>query len=134
MPLVISDSYINYKEAITPLPPALVPGTASSTSASEPPLAKSRPALVDSAILPPSLPIQAESVSAVSGYFSPASEELVSIKDPSLNRFKIRTPNILPNMHHIDRKELYTSLEARIQYLHSFLDFNAGALSSGTPL
>ncbi|KAK0632467.1 Protoglobin-domain-containing protein [Immersiella caudata] len=26
-------------------------------------------------------------------------------------------------MQHIDRKELYTSLEARIRYLHSFLDF-----------
>jgi hypothetical protein len=28
-------------------------------------------------------------------------------------------------MQHIDRKELYTSLEARIQYLHSFLDFSS---------
>ncbi|RPB12081.1 hypothetical protein P167DRAFT_488312 [Morchella conica CCBAS932] len=28
-------------------------------------------------------------------------------------------------MQHIDRKELYTNLEARVKYLHSFLDFNA---------
>jgi hypothetical protein len=28
-------------------------------------------------------------------------------------------------MQHIDRKELYTNLEARIQYLHSFLDFSS---------
>lgn len=26
-------------------------------------------------------------------------------------------------IQHIDRKSLYTDLEARIQYLHSFLDF-----------
>jgi hypothetical protein len=26
-------------------------------------------------------------------------------------------------MQHIDRKALYTNLEARIHYLHSFLDF-----------
>ncbi|EUC31927.1 hypothetical protein COCVIDRAFT_35970 [Bipolaris victoriae FI3] len=37
-------------------------------------------------------------------------------------------------MQHIDRRELYTSLEARIQYLHSFLDFSSRdmeALTSG---
>ncbi|KAF2833795.1 hypothetical protein CC86DRAFT_442157 [Ophiobolus disseminans] len=28
-------------------------------------------------------------------------------------------------MQHIDRKELYTNLEIRIQYLHSFLDFSS---------
>ncbi len=28
-------------------------------------------------------------------------------------------------MQHIDRKSLYTNLEARIRYLHSFLDFGA---------
>ncbi|KAH8726175.1 Protoglobin-domain-containing protein [Phaeosphaeriaceae sp. PMI808] len=28
-------------------------------------------------------------------------------------------------MQHIDRKDLYTSLECRIQYLHSFLDFSS---------
>jgi len=28
-------------------------------------------------------------------------------------------------VHHIDRKELYTNLEARIHYLHSFLDFSS---------
>ena len=27
---------------------------------------------------------------------------------------------------HIDRKSLYTSLEARIDYLHRFLDFGEG--------
>jgi hypothetical protein len=27
-------------------------------------------------------------------------------------------------MEHIDRKSLYTSLEARIDYLHKFLDFD----------
>lgn len=26
---------------------------------------------------------------------------------------------------HVDRKELYTNLEARVSYLHSFLDFNS---------
>ena len=36
-------------------------------------------------------------------------------------------------MQHVDRKELYTSLEARIQYIHSFLDFNAGALLPPVP-
>lgn len=34
----------------------------------------------------------------------------------------------IPSSHrpqqHVDRKELYTNLEARIQYLHSFLDFS----------
>ncbi|KAF2108163.1 Protoglobin-domain-containing protein [Lophiotrema nucula] len=37
-------------------------------------------------------------------------------------------------MQHIDRKELYTNLETRIQYLHSFLDFSSNdieALISG---
>lgn len=29
-------------------------------------------------------------------------------------------------MRHIEREDLYTNLEARIQYLHSFLDFSAG--------
>lgn len=38
-------------------------------------------------------------------------------------------------MQHIDRKSLYTSLEARIRYLHSFLDFSVSdieALKSGS--
>lgn len=38
-------------------------------------------------------------------------------------------------MQHIDRKELYTNLDARIRYLHSFLDFGANdieALVSGS--
>ena len=26
---------------------------------------------------------------------------------------------------HVDRKQLYTDLEARISYLHGFLDFNS---------
>ncbi|KAG8411125.1 hypothetical protein J3458_016235 [Metarhizium acridum] len=30
-------------------------------------------------------------------------------------------------MKHIDREDLYTNLEARIQYLHSFLDFSKHA-------
>ncbi|KAG8410328.1 hypothetical protein J3459_017140 [Metarhizium acridum] len=37
-------------------------------------------------------------------------------------------------MKHIDREDLYTNLEARIQYLHSFLDFSSNdieALISG---
>lgn len=29
-----------------------------------------------------------------------------------------------PLVKHIDRTELYSSLEARVQYLHSFLDFS----------
>lgn len=33
-------------------------------------------------------------------------------------------------MQHIDRKELYTNLETRIQYLHSFLDFSSRMHSS----
>lgn len=28
-------------------------------------------------------------------------------------------------MQHVDRKDLYTNLEARIQYLHTFLDFSS---------
>ena len=28
-------------------------------------------------------------------------------------------------VHHIDRKELYTNIESRIHYLHSFLDFSS---------
>lgn len=28
-------------------------------------------------------------------------------------------------MKHIERKDLYTNLEARIQYLHTFLDFSS---------
>lgn len=35
-------------------------------------------------------------------------------------------PTVKGNMQHIDRKELYTNLEARVKYLHSFLDFNSG--------
>jgi len=31
-------------------------------------------------------------------------------------------------MQHIDRRELYTNLESRIQYLHSFLDFSSRTL------
>lgn len=33
-------------------------------------------------------------------------------------------------MQHIDRKALYTDLEARVAYLHSFLDFGQ---STSTP-
>ncbi|KAI1852694.1 hypothetical protein JX265_003183 [Neoarthrinium moseri] len=33
-------------------------------------------------------------------------------------------PSLRP-MKHIDRKDLYTNLEARIQYLHTFLDFSS---------
>lgn len=29
-----------------------------------------------------------------------------------------------PDMYHVDRKSLYTSLEARIDYLHKFLDWD----------
>jgi hypothetical protein len=32
-------------------------------------------------------------------------------------------------VQHVDRKSLYTNLEARIRYLHSFLDFGAGPLT-----
>jgi hypothetical protein len=35
------------------------------------------------------------------------------------------TPLARRPMQHIDRKELYTNLEAQIQYLHSFLDFSS---------
>jgi hypothetical protein len=36
-------------------------------------------------------------------------------------------------MQHIDRRELYTSLETRIQYLHSFLDFSSRTFKTDTP-
>ncbi|OHE91285.1 hypothetical protein CORC01_13400 [Colletotrichum orchidophilum] len=36
---------------------------------------------------------------------------------------------LLRHMNHIDREELYTDLEARIRYLHSFLDFSSSASS-----
>ncbi|KAI1500906.1 Protoglobin-domain-containing protein [Biscogniauxia marginata] len=42
---------------------------------------------------------------------------------------------LLRPMKHIDRKDLYTNLETRIQYLHSFLDFSSRdieALISGS--
>ncbi|KAI0095576.1 Protoglobin-domain-containing protein [Nemania sp. FL0031] len=42
---------------------------------------------------------------------------------------------MLRPMRHIDRKDLYTNLETRIQYLHSFLDFSSRdieALISGS--
>ncbi|TDZ37758.1 hypothetical protein CTRI78_v011024 [Colletotrichum trifolii] len=32
---------------------------------------------------------------------------------------------LMRHMNHIDREELYTDLEARIRYLHSFLDFSS---------
>jgi hypothetical protein len=35
-------------------------------------------------------------------------------------------------MQHIDRRELYTSLETRIQYLHSFLDFSSRMFNAYT--
>lgn len=42
---------------------------------------------------------------------------------------QLEMPNMTPlnrrPMQHIDRRDLYTSLEARIQYLHSFLDFSS---------
>jgi hypothetical protein len=31
-------------------------------------------------------------------------------------------------MEHIDREELYTSLPARISYLHDFLEFSSGTI------
>lgn len=34
-------------------------------------------------------------------------------------------PSAPRTVQHIDRRELYTSLPARVRYLHSFLDFNA---------
>lgn len=34
---------------------------------------------------------------------------------------------------HVDRKSLYTSLEKRIKYLHSFLDWNSGKHPSTQP-
>jgi hypothetical protein len=37
-------------------------------------------------------------------------------------------------MQHIDRRDLYTSLEARIQYLHSFLDFSSRKSDKGSPI
>jgi hypothetical protein len=39
--------------------------------------------------------------------------------------FRNMAPLARRPMQHIDRKELYTNLEARIQYLHSFLDFSS---------
>ncbi|ORY62110.1 Protoglobin-domain-containing protein [Pseudomassariella vexata] len=38
-------------------------------------------------------------------------------------------PNSRP-MKHIDRKDLYTNLEARIQYLHTFLDFSSNDIEA----
>ncbi|KAL0933958.1 uncharacterized protein CTRU02_210757 [Colletotrichum truncatum] len=38
---------------------------------------------------------------------------------------------LLRHMNHIDREELYTDLEARIRYLHSFLDFSSSTSCSG---
>jgi hypothetical protein len=35
-------------------------------------------------------------------------------------------------MQHIDRKSLYTNLESRIRYLHSFLDFGSSTLTQLT--
>jgi hypothetical protein len=35
-------------------------------------------------------------------------------------------------LEHVDRRELYTSLEVRVQYLHSFLDFTAGIVTRET--
>lgn len=34
-------------------------------------------------------------------------------------------PPLQRHFHHIDRKELYTNLEARVHYLHTFLDFSS---------
>lgn len=45
------------------------------------------------------------------------------------------TPVLQRHFQHIDRKDLYTNLEARIQYLHTFLDFSSRdieALISGS--
>lgn len=36
-------------------------------------------------------------------------------------------------MQHIDRKALYTDLEARVAYLHSFLDFGQSTSRSPPP-
>lgn len=33
-------------------------------------------------------------------------------------------------MRHVDRKDIYTNLEARIQYLHTFLDFGSSEFLS----
>lgn len=38
---------------------------------------------------------------------------------------------MVPDMHHVDRKSLYTSLEARIDYLHKFLDWDDSKLLFG---
>ncbi|KUI72423.1 hypothetical protein VM1G_07666 [Cytospora mali] len=38
--------------------------------------------------------------------------------------------NLHRPMRHIDRKDLYTNLEARIQYLHTFLDFGSNDIEA----
>lgn len=36
------------------------------------------------------------------------------------------------SMEHVDRRELYTSLPARVQYLQQFLEFGAGMATPET--
>ena len=53
-------------------------------------------------------------------HISSSSQELTSSQLENMGPFMGFRP-----MRHIDRKDLYTNLEARIQYLHTFLDFGS---------
>lgn len=72
-------------------------------------------------------PLSTDSIDTVKGHYPPTDSVtepvMESYSTPSADRPK---PTMKRNMQHIDRKELYTDLGARVKYLHSFLDFNSG--------
>lgn len=67
-------------------------------------------------------PLNPDSATTVKGFKSPSTEEPVT---ESHSETLTNMASLKKNMQHIDRKELYTNLEARVKYLHSFLDFNS---------
>lgn len=77
-------------------------------------------AMATNSVRKTSPPISASSISGVRG-FEAAPEPKEEASNPTgPNSAGAPMPK---DMEHIDRKEIYTSLEARVAYLHSFLDF-----------
>lgn len=76
-------------------------------------------------------PLSADSVDTVKGRHSPTYPVTEPIMESYSTPLEDR-PATKPRIQHIDRKSLYTDLEARVKYLHSFLDFSSGRFPVST--
>lgn len=70
-------------------------------------------------------PLSVDSVDTVGGHHSSTDSTTEPIME-SYSAPLTNAPTMKRGVQHISRKELYTNLEARVKYLHSFLDFNSG--------